>query len=82
MEGPVNIGTGEDLSIADLAYAVKDIVGFKGLVLFDVSKPDGTPRKLLDVTKLHSLGWYHRIELEEGIAMAYHDFLQKEQAFI
>jgi GDP-L-fucose synthase len=79
---PVNIGTGEDLSIVDLAYTVKDIVGYNGIILFDVSKPDGTPRKLLDVTKLHSLGWYHRTELEEGIAMAYQDFLEKQQALI
>lgn len=72
----VNIGTGEDLSIADLATMIKDIVGFKGKLVFDSTKPDGTPRKLMDVTKLHNLGWKHNIELSEGIKMAYKDFLE------
>ncbi len=72
----VNIGTGEDLSIADLAMLIKDIVGFEGNIVFDASKPDGTPRKLMDVTKLHNLGWKHKIELKEGITLAYHDFLE------
>ena len=73
----VNIGTGQDLSILDLATLIKEIVGFNGKLIFDSSKPDGTPRKLMDVTKLHNLGWKHRIELKEGIQMAYKDFLQK-----
>lgn len=72
----VNIGTGEDLSIADLATMIKDIVGFKGKLVFDSTKPDGTPRKLMDVTKLHNLGWKHNIELSEGIKIAYKDFLE------
>ena len=72
----VNIGTGEDLSIADLATLIKNIVGFKGKLVFDSTKPDGTPRKLMDVTKLHNLGWKHTIELSEGIKMAYKDFLE------
>jgi len=76
----VNIGTGEDLSIAELATLVKDIVGFNGKLVFDATKPDGTPRKLMDVTKLHNLGWKHTIELNEGIAMAYNDFLQKHSS--
>lgn len=71
----VNIGTGEDLSIADLAITIKDIVGFKGNIIFDSTKPDGTPRKLMDVTKLHNIGWKHTIELKEGIKLAYKDFL-------
>ncbi len=71
----VNIGTGEDLSIGELAALIKDIVGFNGKIVFDATKPDGTPRKLMDVTKLHNLGWKHKIELREGIAMAYEDFL-------
>ncbi|MEO6150520.1 MAG: GDP-L-fucose synthase [Mucilaginibacter sp.] len=75
--GLVNIGTGEDISIKDLALLVKEIVGFKGDIDFDASKPDGTPRKLLDVEKLHSKGWKHTIELPEGIALAYQDFLEK-----
>jgi GDP-L-fucose synthase len=75
--GLVNIGTGHDLSIKDLALLIKEVVGFTGDLVFDSSKPDGTPRKLMDVTKLHSLGWQHRIELKEGLALAYQDFLKK-----
>ncbi len=63
----INIGTGKDITIKELAYMIKEIVGFKGSIEFDPSKPDGMPRKLLDVSKLHELGWRHRIELEEGI---------------
>jgi len=72
----INIGTGEDLSIGDLARTVQKIVGFEGSIVFDSSKPDGTPRKLMDVSKLHSFGWKHNIELEEGIKLAYADFLK------
>ncbi len=72
----VNIGTGEDLSIAELATTVKTIVGFKGNLVFDSSKPDGTPRKLMNVSKLHGLGWKHTIALAEGIQLAYEDFLK------
>jgi len=79
-EGLVNIGTGEDITIKDLAFLVKEIVGFEGEINFDTSKPDGTPRKLMDVTKLHGKGWKHTIELPEGIAMAYKDFLSKNIA--
>jgi len=75
--GLVNIGTGEDLTIKDLAFLIKDIIGYNGEIKFDTTKPDGTPRKLLDVTKLHSKGWKHKIELHEGIKMAYDDFLSK-----
>ncbi len=67
----VNIGTGEDLSIKDLALMIKEITGFEGQLDFDTSKPDGTPRKLLDVSKLHNLGWKHQIDLKEGIAKVY-----------
>lgn len=73
----INIGSGEDLSIADLAETIKKIIGFSGRLIFDSSKPDGTPRKLLDVSKLHELGWKHTINLEEGIHLAYQDFLKK-----
>ncbi len=76
-EGLVNVGTGEDISIKDLALLIKNIVGYTGEINFDTSKPDGTPRKLMDVTKLHSKGWKHKIDLEEGIKLAYHDFLNK-----
>lgn len=75
--GLVNIGTGEDISIKDLALLIKDIVGYEGEINFDTTKPDGTPRKLMDVSKLHSQGWKHKIELEEGIKLAYQDFLSK-----
>ncbi|MES2278364.1 MAG: GDP-L-fucose synthase [Bacteroidota bacterium] len=77
-EGLVNIGTGEDITIKDLAYLVKKVIGYEGEINFDTSKPDGTPRKLMDVSKLHSKGWKHTIELEDGIKLAYHDFLSKQ----
>ena len=76
----INIGTGEDLSIKDLAILVKETIGYEGTIDFDTSKPDGTPRKLMDVTKLHSKGWKHTINLPEGIKMAYDDFLSKQTA--
>jgi len=75
----VNIGTGEDLSIAELADLIKETTGFKGEILFDKTKPDGTPRKLMDVSKLHALGWRHSIPLTEGIKAAYEDFLQSRK---
>lgn len=71
----VNVGTGEDVTIKELATNVKEIVGFEGEILWDTSRPDGTPRKLMDVSKLHGLGWKHKIELNEGIRLAYQDFL-------
>lgn len=73
----VNIGTGEDLSIAALAMLIQEIVGYTGKLTFDPSKPDGTPRKLMDVNKLHALGWKHKTNLREGIAKAYQDFLTR-----
>lgn len=69
--GLVNIGTGVDLSIKELAEMIARVVGFSGNIIWDSSKPDGTPRKLMDVSKLHSIGWHHKIELEEGIRMVY-----------
>ncbi len=74
----VNIGSGTDLTIKDLALLVKDIVGYTGDIKHDLSKPDGTPRKLMDVSYLHSLGWKHKIELPEGIKQVYEDFKKKE----
>jgi GDP-L-fucose synthase len=71
----VNIGSGEDISIKDLALLIKKVVGFEGELEFDTSKPDGTPKKLMDVSKLHSTGWRHKVELEDGIKLAYQDFL-------
>lgn len=73
----VNIGVGEDLSIKDLALLIKNIVGYSGDIKFDTTKPDGTARKIMDVSKLHSLGWKHKIPLEKGIKLAYDDFKAK-----
>ena len=66
-----NIGTGEDISIKDLALTIKEVVGFAGELKFDASKPDGTPRKLMDVSKLHKIGWKHQIDLKQGIEQVY-----------
>lgn len=71
----VNVGCGEDISIKDLIEVVKKVVGYKGEIRFDTSKPDGTPRKLMDATKLKNMGWQPKISLEEGITLAYNDFL-------
>lgn len=73
----INIGTGKDISIKDLALLIKEIIGFEGELIFDKSKPDGTPRKLLDVSFLNSLGWKYKTELTVGIKIAYKDFLNK-----
>lgn len=76
--GPLlNIGTGEDLTIRELANTVMDVIGFDGELLFDSTKPDGTPRKLLDVSALHALGWKAKTSLREGIAVSYADFLKR-----
>lgn len=74
----VNIGSGTDLTIKDLALLIKDIVGYTGEIKHDLTKPDGTPRKLMDVSYLHLLGWKHKIELREGITLVYEDFKKKE----
>lgn len=76
--GLVNIGTGEDLPVKDLALLIKSIVGYEGRIVHDLSKPDGTPRKLLDVGKLHGLGWKAKISLEEGIRSVYEGLDGKE----
>ncbi|MDI6692890.1 MAG: GDP-L-fucose synthase [Anaerosomatales bacterium] len=70
-EDIVNVGVGEDVSIAELAEIVRDVVGYEGEIVYDTSKPDGTPRKLLDVSRLHALGWRARIGLREGIEQTY-----------
>jgi GDP-L-fucose synthase len=72
--GIVNVGTGEDITISDLARLIGRIVGYSGQIVFDPGKPDGTPRKLLDISKLRALGWQHRIGLEEGIRATYQWF--------
>lgn len=76
----VNIGCNSDLSIKDLALMIKDIIGFEGELKFDSSKPDGTPKKLMDSSFLHSLGWQHKTSLEEGILLAYEDFLARHSS--
>jgi GDP-L-fucose synthase len=72
----VNIGWGEDISIRALAELVMSVIGYSGELVFDLSKPDGTPRKLLDVSRLNSLGWHPKIRLEDGIRETYKWFLQ------
>jgi GDP-L-fucose synthase len=75
-ESHINVGTGEDIRIRDLADLVKEVVGFEGNIVHDVSKPDGTPRKLLDVSKLHSMGFHHKTNLREGISRVYAWYLE------
>jgi len=74
----INVGTGEDITIRELAELIARITGFKGTIRYDTSKPDGTPRKLLDVSRLHALGWKHKISLEAGIKQVYDSLLKKE----
>jgi GDP-L-fucose synthase len=77
-DGPlINVGCGTDVSIRELAERVVKVVGFEGRLTFDTSKPDGTPRKLMDVSLLNSLGWQPKVGLDEGIALAYQDFLKR-----
>jgi GDP-L-fucose synthase len=71
----VNIGTGEDISIKELAETIKGLTGFEGEILWNTSQPDGTPRKLLDVTRLHSLGWKHKTTLSEGLNLTYKNYI-------
>jgi len=72
----INVGTGEDITIKELALMIQKIIGFEGDLAFDLSQPDGTPRKLLDVSKLQSMGWKHRVDLKQGIRIVYNDFLK------
>lgn len=75
----INIGSGEDLEIRELAETVKNVTGFEGKIVWDTSKPDGTPRKLMDVSRLHKLGWHHKTSLRQGIEQAYEWFLKSSQ---
>lgn len=77
----LNVGTGEDCTIAEMALTMADVVGFEGEVVFDSTKPDGTPRKLMDVSKLNALGWKYSISLREGLAMTYEWFLQHQDDY-
>jgi GDP-L-fucose synthase len=72
--GLVNIGTGVDVTIAELAMEIKEVVGYEGTVVYDHTKPDGTPRKLMDVSKLSNLGWTYKIELKQGLEMVYSSY--------
>jgi GDP-L-fucose synthase len=77
----VNIGVGEDISIKNLAELIQQTVGYEGELRWNTDKPDGTPRKLMDVSRLHGMGWKHRYSLEEGIKLTYQDFLAKEEEY-
>lgn len=77
----VNIGVGEDITIKNLAELIKATVGYEGELRWNTDKPDGTPRKLMDVSKLHNMGWKHRYSLEEGIRITYEDFLSKIEEY-
>ena len=79
-ETPINIGWGKDISIGGLANLISEVVGFEGEIHWDESKPDGTPRKLLDTTKINSLGWQPRIELREGISRTYNSYIDNNQS--
>jgi GDP-L-fucose synthase len=76
----VNVGTGEDLPVSELAQRVKRVVGFAGRIAYDTSRPDGTPRKLLDVSRIQALGWQARTPLDQGLGLAYADFLARHGA--
>jgi GDP-L-fucose synthase len=79
--GFLNIGVGKDVTIKSLAELIRDVVGYEGEIQWNTDKPDGTPRKLMDVSKLHNLGWKHKTELEEGILITYQDFLNKIETY-
>jgi len=78
----VNCGSGEEITIKDLALLVKEIVGYAGTIVHDTTKPDGTPRKLTDVSKIHGLGWKHKINLREGIAAVYKEFSENYDTIV
>ncbi len=78
----VNIGSGIEVSIKELAETIKDVVGYEGKLTFDTTKPDGTPRKLLDVTRLHKMGWRHEVELREGLKIAYREFQERYEQIV
>jgi GDP-L-fucose synthase len=76
-DGFLNIGTGEDVTIAEFARLIAEVVGYRGEIVFDTSRPDGTPRKLLDVSKLAALGWQAKTPLRDGLKVAYADFCSR-----
>ena len=75
----MNVGSGKDVSIKELALTIKSIVGYKGELVFDVTKPDGTPRRLMDVSKLSKMGWCSTIHLREGIASVYKEYSERDK---
>jgi GDP-L-fucose synthase len=77
MQSQINVGFGSDITIAELAQAVGLSVGYRGIIDFDPTQPDGSPRKLMDSTRLNNLGWQAKVNLEHGLALAYQDFIQK-----
>lgn len=77
-EGLVNIGTGEDISISDLALLIKEVVGYEGSIVYDHTKPDGTPRKLMDVSKLNQLGWKYTLPLKKGLELVYQEYQSRQ----
>lgn len=79
--GFLNVGVGSDVTIKELAELIQKTIGYEGEVHWNTDKPDGTPRKLMDVSKLHALGWKHKTDLTEGIRITYQDFLQKIEAY-
>ena len=74
----LNIGTGEDVEIRELAQIIKEVVGYQGEIISDITKPDGTPRKLLNVDRLHNTGWKHKVELREGIERVYKWYIEQK----
>jgi GDP-L-fucose synthase len=75
----INVGFGSDISIAETAQTIAQVVGYKGEITFDTTKPDGTPRKLMDSSRLNSLGWHAEVSLAQGLKLAYDDFLEQLQ---
>jgi GDP-L-fucose synthase len=74
MQSHINVGYGEDVTIAEVAHTIAQVVGYTGQIEFDTSKPDGTPRKWMDSTRLNALGWQPQVQLDQGLALAYADF--------
>jgi len=81
MQSHINVGSGEDITIKELALTIAKVIGYGGAIEFDPAKPDGTPRKLMDSTRLNNLGWQASVSLEEGLRLAYNDFLKNHTNF-
>jgi GDP-L-fucose synthase len=81
MQSHINVGSGEDITIKELALTIAKVIGYGGAIEFDPTKPDGTPRKLMDSSRLNSLGWRARVSLEDGLKLAYNDYLKNHINF-